>query len=80
MIDDAISGVTFDGVRFVVLTKNPFEFCGFVFHPAVIAGADGAYHEAAHVSVTDNDFGVTTSLMLIGDELIAHLLHQAFDC
>lgn len=79
MIDDAISGVTFVGLRFVVLTKNPFEFCGFVAFPAVIAGADGTDNKAGHIAVTDCDFCVTPSLVFIRDELVASVFDDPFD-
>ena len=79
MIDAAISGVTLRLMCFVVLTKNPFEFGWFVFLPAPIAGADWTDDEAGHVAVTHGDLGVSASLVLVGDELIAHLLNQPLD-
>lgn len=73
-----MSGVTLL-LRFVVLTKNPFEFGWFVQFPAPVAGADGTDNEARHAAVTDSDLGVSATLMFIGDELIAHLLNQPLD-
>jgi hypothetical protein len=75
MIVAAMSGVTLL-LRFVVLTKNPFEFCWFVQLPTMISSADRTDNEARHIAVTDCDLSVSASFVFIGDELIAHHLNQ----